>query len=86
MSGRPVGGLYSIQILRYLDSPVGSYDELLVSPGAFAYPFEAEGGGKKRKERRNLRITRIYVSSKEACYNGRLSKSPPAAARERVRR
>ncbi|KPM46141.1 hypothetical protein AK830_g487 [Neonectria ditissima] len=36
-SGKPVGGLSMIQILRYKDSPVGPYDELLVVPGSFDY-------------------------------------------------
>ncbi len=70
-SGRPVGGLYSIQIVRYQESPIGTYDELVISPGAFAHPVEAAG---KSTEKKNLRITRIYVSSKNSCYNGRHSK------------
>ena len=70
-SGRPVGGLYNFQIVRYLESPVGQYDELLIAPGAFAYPVEADG---KRKEKKNMRITRIYVSQRDTCYNGRYSK------------
>jgi hypothetical protein len=75
---RPVGGLGSIQILRYTDSPVGAYDELMIAPAEHEYVVEEEGknGEKKRKKRRNQRITRIYVSQKETCYNGRLSWFP----------
>lgn len=76
-SGRPVGGLYNIQIIRYSDTPVGPYDELLIAPGAFAY--DVGGGGGDDDERRtesHLRITRIYVSTRETCYNGRRSESP----------
>ena len=58
-----------VQIIRYLDSPAGPYDEMLVTPGKFEY--EVEEGGKKIKKR-NTRVTRIYVSQKVTCYNGRL--------------
>ena len=58
-----------VQLIRYSDSPVGPYDELLVTPGKFEYEVE-EGG--KRIKKRNTRITRIYVSQKATCYNGRL--------------
>lgn len=39
----------------------GSYDELVLIPGFFDLP----GSTKKYS-----RITRIYVSQKETCYNG----------------
>jgi hypothetical protein len=52
----------SVQIVRYNNSPVGPYDELIYAPGAFHYP----GGEKPR-----LQITRIYVSSEASAYNGR---------------
>lgn len=71
-SSKPVGGLSMIQILRYNDSPVGPYDELLVVPGSFAWEREDASG--RRKKGRNPKITRIYVSQKQTCYNGRISR------------
>ncbi|KAH7159848.1 hypothetical protein B0J13DRAFT_539787 [Dactylonectria estremocensis] len=68
-SGTPVGGLSMVQILRYKDSPVGAYDELIVVPGSFDYTRD-DAQGRKRKDR-NPRISRIYVSQKHTCYNGR---------------
>ncbi|KAI9815809.1 MAG: hypothetical protein M1832_005223 [Thelocarpon impressellum] len=56
------GGLGTIQIVRYSDTPAGSYDELLLIPGFFERP------GKRGK---HMRVTRIYVSQKVTCYNGR---------------
>jgi hypothetical protein len=67
-SGLRDGGFQNIQIVRYSESPVGAYDEILICPGAFKYPVVKDG---KVRERRNLRITRIYVSTKESAYNGR---------------
>lgn len=59
------GGLGMIQIVRYTDTPVGAYDELLIIPGNFDVP----GGSQKGKGR--MRITRIYVSQQETTFNGR---------------
>ena len=59
------GGLGMIQIVRYLDTPVGPYDELLVIPGT----YQIADGPQRGKSR--LRITRIYVSQRETTYNGR---------------
>jgi len=53
-----------IMIVRYSDTPVGSYDELVVIPGNFKVP----GGDLQGKER--MRISRIYVSQRETTYNG----------------
>lgn len=50
------------QIIRYTDTPVGAYDEFALLPGYFDSP---EGG-------KNTRITAIYVSQNDTCYNGRL--------------
>lgn len=58
------GGPGMIQIVRYLETPVGPYDEILVIPGNYIVP----GGKEKGKSR--LRISRIYVSQRETCYNG----------------
>jgi len=71
-AAKAVGGLGNIQIIRYSESPVGPYDEMVLIPGKFEY--EVEQGGPKR---RNFRVTRIYVSQKETCYNGRKNWSIP---------
>lgn len=69
---RPAGGLSMIQILSYRDSPIGPYDEMLVAPGKFDWE-RTEADGKKTKGC-NPKITRIYVSTPNSCYNGRKSK------------
>lgn len=69
-AGRLTGGLGGLMILRYTDSPVGPYDELLVIPGSYVYPVEEQG---KLVERENMRISRIYVSQKHTLFNGRHS-------------
>ncbi|KAJ8123440.1 hypothetical protein ONZ43_g617 [Nemania bipapillata] len=69
MSGEYFGGLSQIQIIRYTESPVGTYDELIVCPGFFGYEKEDDKG--KRRKMKNVRITRIYVSQKYTCWNGR---------------
>lgn len=66
-----VGGLGMIQVIRYSESPVGPYDELLVVPGNFEHPFAQKEGSKNSN---NLRLTRIYVSQERTCWNGRTSK------------
>lgn len=66
--GRHIGGLSMIQVIRYTESPVGPYDELIVTPGAHEYVVEENG---RRVTKRNVRITRIYVSQKYTCWNGR---------------
>ncbi|KAF7555774.1 hypothetical protein G7Z17_g1864 [Cylindrodendrum hubeiense] len=68
-TGTPVGGLSMVQILRYKDSPVGPYDELIVVPGSFDYTRDDAQG--RKHTARNPRISRIYVSQKHTCYNGR---------------
>ncbi|KAI0741563.1 hypothetical protein C8Q80DRAFT_1111000 [Daedaleopsis nitida] len=55
------GGRGSITLLRYIDSPIGPFDELAISPGEFTNPFESE----------SHRVTRAYVSSLAAVVNGR---------------
>lgn len=66
--GTFVGGIGMVQIIRYTESPVGPYDELLLVPGFFKYD------GPNGETRKNVRITRIYVSQKYTCWNGRTSK------------
>lgn len=70
-SGEHLGGLSQIQIIRYTDSPVGPYDELIVCPGFFAYEKDNDKGESKRMK--NARVTRVYVSQKSTCWNGRTS-------------
>lgn len=68
---RPAGGLGMIQIIRYHDSPVGPYDEMLVVPGSFDWTRRGPGG--RPEKGCNPRISRIYVSQKQSCFNGRIS-------------
>lgn len=72
--GVPKGGLSMIQLIRYHETPVGPYDEMIICPGSFAYPTEDKDGKKTTKTA--LRITCLYVSQKYTCWNGRKSKSP----------
>lgn len=72
-SSEATAGIYTglagaIQIIRYSDTPVGPYDEFVLIPGAFTYD-------RLGTPRINLRVTRMYVSQKYTCYNGRASMS-----------
>lgn len=58
------GGLGTIQIIRYLSSPIGPYDELAYIPGNMTYKVGASSLS-------GLSITRIYVSSAASIVNGR---------------
>ncbi|RFU36332.1 hypothetical protein B7463_g60, partial [Scytalidium lignicola] len=71
--GEALGGLGMVQVIRYSESPVGPYDELLVVPGKYEYEASVpdKKDGMKTERRSNLRLTRIYVSTRESCYNGR---------------
>lgn len=62
-----MGKIGMIQVLRYTESPVGPYDELLIIPGFFEYENEGE-------KEEGVRVSRIYVSQKYTCWNGRVSK------------
>ncbi|KAI0911838.1 hypothetical protein F4823DRAFT_584382 [Ustulina deusta] len=73
-SGEHRGGISQFQVIRYTESPVGPYDELIVCPGFFNYEVE-EGG--KRKRKKDMRISRIYVSQKYTCWNGRANWNIP---------
>ena len=64
-TGKFVGGLGFAQIVRYSESPVGTYDELAILPGSFS---SVEPDGKKRKD---SRITGIWVSQETTLMNGR---------------
>jgi hypothetical protein len=71
-----LGGIGMVQIIRYTESPVGPYDEMLIVPGFFEYQKKSMDklGVEKMEKKKNARITRIYVSKKETCNNGRTSK------------
>ncbi|ORY64302.1 uncharacterized protein BCR38DRAFT_369865 [Pseudomassariella vexata] len=74
-AGDYLGLLGMIQIIRYTDSPVGPYDELLIVPGYFSYPRERDGG--ILDEETKVRVSRIYVSQKYTCWNGRMNWNIP---------
>ncbi|KAK2774274.1 hypothetical protein FQN52_004299 [Onygenales sp. PD_12] len=52
----------SVMIVRYTETPVGPYDEIVWIPGYFDVP---------KKGIKKPRVTRIYVSNKDTIYNGR---------------
>ncbi|TGZ81822.1 hypothetical protein EX30DRAFT_371032 [Ascodesmis nigricans] len=68
-SGKFLGGLAMVMLVRYEDTPVGPYDELLWVPGRFEVPREGRVDGGEGKEEK-LRVTRIYVSTRESTVNG----------------
>jgi hypothetical protein len=57
-----LGGLCLVQMIRYTSTPVGAYDEFAILPGFFR---------RKDSREKHARISRIYVSQKDTCYNGR---------------
>lgn len=63
-----------VQIIRYTESPVGPYDELVLVPGNFEYESNELDAQGKREKKKNLKVSRIYVSQEKTCYNGRKSK------------
>ncbi|KAE8444574.1 hypothetical protein EG329_014498 [Mollisiaceae sp. DMI_Dod_QoI] len=70
---RLIGGLGTIQLIRYSESPVGPYDEMVLVPGSFEYEVETKGkdGKAKIEKRKNLRCSRVFVSQEKTCWNGR---------------
>jgi hypothetical protein len=56
------GGLTCAVLVRYEDSPVGPYDELIFVVNGFTNPHGKGSSG---------RVTNIYVSSRESVWNGR---------------
>ncbi|KXJ96056.1 hypothetical protein Micbo1qcDRAFT_158236 [Microdochium bolleyi] len=77
VSGAHLGGLSQVQIIRYTDSPVGPYDELIVCPGYYNYQVDDPKNPGKRLTKKNVRISRIYVSQKYTCWNGRTNWNIP---------
>ncbi|KAM0562427.1 hypothetical protein ACHAPJ_002117 [Fusarium lateritium] len=43
-SQKALGGLSMFQLIRYTESPVGPYDELILAPGSFEYEKEDKSG------------------------------------------
>ena len=78
--GKMIGGLASVQIIRYTESPVGPYNEFILVPGKFEYEVDVKDkeGNTKKETRNNLRVTRIYVSQAATCWNGRNSELCPS--------
>ncbi len=62
------------QIIRYSDTPVGTYDELALLPGYF------NGVGPEGKKRKDLRVTGIWVSQEATLMNGRRNWNIPKYA------
>jgi hypothetical protein len=56
------GGMLKVVIVRYEDSPIGPYDELIASLDGYANPFE---------KGTSARITNIYVDSRKSIWHGR---------------
>ena len=73
-TGKYVGGLGFTQIIRYSETPVGTYDELLISPGFFSHV------GSDGKKREDARITGIWVSQETTLMNGRKNWNIPKYA------
>lgn len=71
IAGDYKGILGMIQVIRYTESPVGPYDELLIVPGFFGYP------GSDGSDITNVRVSRIYVSQKYTAWNGRVNWNIP---------
>jgi hypothetical protein len=69
--GKFVGVVGALLIIRYYDTPVGPYDELVIIPGYFQYPRTYPDGTVKLRQ--NIRGSRFYVSQKYTNWNGRVS-------------
>ena len=64
------------QIVRYTETPVGPYDELLILPGYF------NGVGTAGEKRKDLRITGIWVSQEATLMNGRRNWNIPKQVKQ----
>ncbi|CAF1667920.1 unnamed protein product [Adineta ricciae] len=60
------GGLGGLMLVRYTDSPVGPYDELILVPGCYQFG-----------DKTYYRISQIYVSSLDSVINGRRNWNVP---------
>lgn len=43
-AGRLAGGIGSFMLVRYTDTPVGTYDELAIIPGSYTYQVQDKNG------------------------------------------
>ena len=73
-TGKYVGGLGFAYIVRYSETPVGTYDELAILPGFFSHI------GPDGKRVKNMRITGIWVSQEASLMNGRRNWNIPKCA------
>ena len=88
ITGKFKGGVGFAQILRYTDTPVGTYDELVITPGAYEAPEGLKGEGEKKGQKdkaglgkgKYIRITGIWVSQEATCMNGRKNWNIPKYA------
>lgn len=82
-AGNFVGIVGAILIIRYDETPVGPYDELVLIPGYFQYPRTYANGTVELHT--NIRGSRFYVSQKYTNWNGRISayRIPPSHAYQR---
>ncbi|KAL7415117.1 hypothetical protein BDY24DRAFT_440065 [Mrakia frigida] len=67
------GGLGMLMLVRYSETPVGPYDELVYIPGNFTSPSFPSSS----KSLRSLRITGIYVSTQASVDAGRFNWNIP---------
>ncbi|EHK46846.1 hypothetical protein TRIATDRAFT_45696 [Trichoderma atroviride IMI 206040] len=74
-SSRPVGGFGGIQVIRYKETPVGPYDELVIIPGKFEWT--KQDSNDERTSGHSYKATRLYVSQKHTCFNGRTNWNIP---------
>lgn len=76
-SGKAQRSMGMIQLVRYTDTPAGPYEEMVLVPGVFSYPFEetTKDGKTKKVTKSARRVTRIYVSQKHTAWNGRKSET-----------
>jgi hypothetical protein len=56
------GGMGFVMIIRYFETPIGPYNEMVYMPGYFEVPREGANDA--------ARVTRIYVDHKSSAYNG----------------
>ncbi|KAL9098179.1 MAG: hypothetical protein Q9163_006111 [Psora crenata] len=70
-AGKHKGGIGFAQVIRYSDTPAGTYDELAILPGSFEAPELVNCKGKHN------RITGIWVSQETTLMNGRMNWNIP---------
>ncbi|BGP48164.1 hypothetical protein JCM10450v2_004036 [Rhodotorula kratochvilovae] len=66
LSHRFHGGTGLFLVIRYNNTPVGNYDEIMIVPGLFSFNIKGKEGPQY-----HWAITRLYVSLDESVANGR---------------